>query len=429
MATETCQMVKKHYDKSNGNFWDIYEYVKMYVCMIYMYLTKQVNKLKLVGLPTKTSDFAKTYTMDKIGTESCQMVKKLNHKFYNRFWNAYSYLKGRIMEFGKYLCMVIPGRGSRKPLATPLAMGYKRRAETGGWQSGSDHSHPMVSVMFLLLNLLFLFCMHLLRLRYLTVCLIYMLFGFVALNLIWLYDYWHIYIRLPTYGYSQDGKSTDPFCHVSLTLASSSSLLFPFFFLLSLSPLLSLYFISFSVISHEPGIVGNSVLGDCLRRLFLAFFEDSNPGIVGHSVSDRNLPYSITLLSLSLPRSGKGPCIMHTSKKMQWKVGSRYITPIQPYRFCRQLCPCYQIRLCSIIQLNCEDVLVVIWFPCWGPVWSMGWDVNATLLFFYSTAPRTSCLGSPVTRYPRPFESRPVNSSRRETYQQLAACSSPPYSG
>ena len=304
----------------------------------------------------------------------------------------------------------------------------------------------------------------------------------------------HIYIWLPTYGlsqskrckhfpecrYSQDGKSTDPFCHVSLTLASSPSLLFPFFFSLSLSPLLSLYFISFSVISHEPGIAGNSVLGDCLRRLssffgglepdiagnsvsgksFPRFFssfllvvgyepditgnsvsgEDFRQlslvslggfesGIAGNSVSDKNLPYSITLLSLSLPRSGKGPCIMHTSKKMQWKVGSRYITPIQPYRFCRQLYPCYQIRLCSIIQLNCEDVLVVIWFPCWGPVWSMGWDANATLLFFYSAAPRTSCLGSPVARYHRPFESRPVDSSRRETYQQLAACSSPPYSG
>ena len=66
MATETCQMVKKHYDKSNGNFWDIYGYVKMYVCMIYMYLTKQVNRLKLVGLLTKTSDLAKLYTMDKI---------------------------------------------------------------------------------------------------------------------------------------------------------------------------------------------------------------------------------------------------------------------------------------------------------------------------------------------------------------------------
>ena len=126
MAPETCQMVKKHYDKSNGNFWDIYGYVKMYVCMIYMYLTKQVNRLKLVGLPTKTSDLAKLYTMDKIGTESCQMVKKRNPKFHNRFWNAYSYLKGRIMEFGKYLRTVIPGRRSQKPPCNPPCDGvYK----------------------------------------------------------------------------------------------------------------------------------------------------------------------------------------------------------------------------------------------------------------------------------------------------------------
>ena len=382
MIPKTCQMVKKHYDKSNGNFWDIYGYVKMYVCMIYMYLTKQVNRLKLVGLPTKTSDLAKLYTMDKIGTELCQMVKKHNHKFHNRFWNAYSYLKGRIMEFGKYLRTVFPGRRSRKPLATPPATGYIRRTETVGCQSGSDHSHPMVSVMSLLLNLLFLFCMHLFRLRYLTVCLIYMQFGFVALNLIWLYNYWHIYIRLPTYENSQDGKSTDPFCHVSLTLASSPSLLFPSFFSLSLSPLLFLYFISLPRLSlaffedSNPGVVGLSrnlsysvtLLSLSLPRLSFVSFEDSDPGVVGLSVPDRNLSYSVTLLSLSLPRSGKGPCIMHTSKKMQWKVGSRYITPIQPYRFCRRLYPCYQKRLCSIIQLNYEDVLVVIWFPCWGPV-------------------------------------------------------------
>ena len=133
------------------------------------------------------------------------------------------------MEFSKYLRTVIPRRRSRKPLAIPPAMRYIRRTETVGCQSGSDHSHPMVKVMSLLLNLLFLFCMHLFRLRYLTVCLIYMLFGFVALNLIRLYNYWHIYIRLPTYENSLDGKSTDPFCHVSLTLASSPSLLFPFF--------------------------------------------------------------------------------------------------------------------------------------------------------------------------------------------------------
>ena len=199
MAPETCQVVKKHYDKSNGNFWYIYGYVKMYVCMIYMYLTKQVNRLILVGLQTKTSDLAKLYTMDKIGAESCQMVKKRIHKFHNRFWNAYSYLKRRMMEFGKYLRTVILERRNRRPLATPPGMGYIRRTESVGCQSGSNHSHPMVSVMFLLLNLLFLFCMHLFRLRYLTVCLINMLYGFVALNLIWLYNCWHINMRLPTY--------------------------------------------------------------------------------------------------------------------------------------------------------------------------------------------------------------------------------------
>ena len=182
MAPETCQMVEKHYDKSNDNFWDIYGYMKMYVCIICMYLTKQVNRLELVGLLTKTIDLAKLYTMDKMGAESCQMVRKCNHKFHNRLWNAYSYVKGRIMEFGKYLRTVILGQRNRRPLAISPWMGYIRRTETVGCQSGSDHSHPMVSVMSLLLNLLFLFCMHLFRLRYLTVCLIYLLFGFVALT-------------------------------------------------------------------------------------------------------------------------------------------------------------------------------------------------------------------------------------------------------
>ena len=119
MSPETCQMGRKHYDKSNGNFWDIYGYVKMYICMIYMYLTKQVNRLKLVRLQTRTSDLAKLYTIDKSGAESCQMIRKQIYKFHNILWNAYSYLKGRIMEFGKYLRTVILGWRSRRPLATP----------------------------------------------------------------------------------------------------------------------------------------------------------------------------------------------------------------------------------------------------------------------------------------------------------------------
>ena len=207
--------------------------------------------------------------------------------------------------------------------------------------------------------------------------------------------------------------------------------------LLSLSlPHLSLAFLDDS----DPGIVGISIsdrnlsypatlLSLSLPQPSLAFLEDSDPGIVGISISVRNLSYPVTLLSLTLPCTGKGQYIMRPSKKMQWEVGLRYINPIQPYRFCRRLYPCYQNRLCAIIQLDYEIVLVVIWFSCWGPVWSMGWDTNATLLFFYPTPPRTSCLGSSVARYHRPFESRPVNSTRRETYQQLAACSSPPYLG
>ena len=95
--------------------------------------------------------------------------------------------------------------------------------------------------------------------------------------------------------------------------------------------------------------------------------------------------------------------------------------------------------------------------PLLGPCWSKGWDINATLLFFYSTAPRTSCLGSPVAhyqqdtevaryqksdtedahcqggtevaRYHRPFEARSANSTRRESFQQLAACGTSPHAG
>ena len=100
---------------------------------------------------------------------------------------------------------------------------------------------------------------------------------------------------------------------------------------------------------------------------------------------------------------------------------------------------------------------MVNWFPCWGALWNKDWNINATLLFFYSTAPRTSCLGSlvaryqqdtevaryqksgtedahcqggtEVARYHRPFEARSANSTRRETFRQLADCSSAPHGG
>ena len=64
-------------------------------------------------------------------------------------------------------------------------------------QSGSNHSHSMVNVMLLSLNLLFCCYMHLFRLRCLTVSLKDMPCWLIALNLIWLYICWHKYVRLP----------------------------------------------------------------------------------------------------------------------------------------------------------------------------------------------------------------------------------------
>ena len=76
MAPETCQRGRKHNDKSNNNFWYIYAYVKTYICTIYIYLTKQVNRLKMVRLHTRASDSAKIYTIDKFGAKSSPMARK-----------------------------------------------------------------------------------------------------------------------------------------------------------------------------------------------------------------------------------------------------------------------------------------------------------------------------------------------------------------
>ena len=121
-----------------------------------------------------------------------------------------------------------------------------------------------------------------------------------------------------------------------------------------------------------------------LCLLSLTSVKDSDPGNAG-------FPYQLGILHilsfyfsyhfLTLSHSGKGPCIRHT--KVQWEVGTRYINPIQPYSFSRQLYLSYQDRLCTVIQL--EIVRVVIWFPCWGPVWSKGWDINAS---FCSSIPQ-----------------------------------------
>ena len=120
MAPETCSRGRKHNNKSNNNFWYMYAYVKTYICMICIYLTEQVNRLKLVRLHTRASDSAKIYTIDKFGTKSSPMAIKRIHKFHNILWNAYSYLKRRIMGFDRYLHTRILNWRNQKPLAPPL---------------------------------------------------------------------------------------------------------------------------------------------------------------------------------------------------------------------------------------------------------------------------------------------------------------------
>ena len=119
MAPETCPRGRKHNNKSNNNFWYMYAYVKTYICMICIYLTEQVNRLKLVRLHTRASDSAKIYTIDKFGTKSSPMARKRIHKFHNILWNAYCYLKRRIMGFDRYLHTRILSWRNQKPLATP----------------------------------------------------------------------------------------------------------------------------------------------------------------------------------------------------------------------------------------------------------------------------------------------------------------------
>ena len=197
ITPETCQMGRKRCDKSNGNFWNAYGYVITAICIICLFSTKQVSRLKLVILQTTTSGSAKIYIMPKIGANSCPIVEKRIHKFHGIFRNAHSYLKGRILRISKNLYTLMFRWRRWRPLATPSGMGYIRRTGIMESQSGSNHSHSMVSVMLLPLNLLFCCYMHLFRLRCLTVSLKDMLCWLIALNLIWLYICWHDYVRLP----------------------------------------------------------------------------------------------------------------------------------------------------------------------------------------------------------------------------------------
>ena len=73
---------------------------------------------------------------------------------------------------------------------------YIRRTGIMESQSGPNHSHSMVSVMLLSLNLLFCCYMHSFRLRCFTVSLNDMLCWLIARNLIWLYICWHKYCTI-----------------------------------------------------------------------------------------------------------------------------------------------------------------------------------------------------------------------------------------
>ena len=104
-----------------------------------------------------------------------------------------------------------------------------------------------------------------------------------------------------------------------------------------------------------------------LCLLSLTSVKDSDPGNVGflYQIGILHiLSFYFSYQFLTQSHSGKGPYIRHT--KEQREVGTRYINPIQPYSFSRQLYLSYQDRLCTVIQLGI--VRVVIWFPCWGPV-------------------------------------------------------------
>ena len=96
ITPETCHRDRKCWDKSNDNFWNTYEYVIMVICIIGIFLTKQVSRLKLIILQTTNSSSAKVYTLAKIGANSCPMVEKRIYKSHGKLGMANSYLNGVI---------------------------------------------------------------------------------------------------------------------------------------------------------------------------------------------------------------------------------------------------------------------------------------------------------------------------------------------
>ena len=183
ITSETCRRDRKHCDKSNKNFWNTYEYIITAIRLMGVFLTKQASGLKWITLQTTNSCSIKEYTLVKIGANSCPMVKKPLHKSYNKFRNGHSYLEWCILGFKEYLHTLVFRWRHWRLTATPSGNVYIRRTGILEYQSGPNHSHSMVSVTLLSLNLLFCYCMHLFRLRCFTVSLRDMLCWLLALNL------------------------------------------------------------------------------------------------------------------------------------------------------------------------------------------------------------------------------------------------------
>ena len=146
ITPETCHMGRKRWDKSNDNFWNAYEYVITAICIIGIFLTKQVSRLKLVILQATNNSSAKVYTLAKIDAHSCPMVEKRIHKFHGIFRNGHSYLEWRILRFRRYLHTLMFRWRCWRPPAIPSGNRYIRRTGIMESQSGPNHSHFMVSV-------------------------------------------------------------------------------------------------------------------------------------------------------------------------------------------------------------------------------------------------------------------------------------------
>ena len=140
ITPETCHRDRKRWDKSNDNFWNAYEYVLTAICIIGMFLTKQVSRLKWIILQMTNSSSAKVYTLAKIGANSCPMVEKRIHKSPGKCRTGHSYLIWLILGFRKYLHMLMFRWRRWRLTATPSGNVYIRRTGITEYQSGPNQS-------------------------------------------------------------------------------------------------------------------------------------------------------------------------------------------------------------------------------------------------------------------------------------------------